>query len=349
MGTYNDWTDLLPFFSGFINGSITIQAEDDNMQSTASSVVPPVSPQPTPVFGIFTLQSDALSQDSLESLESLDATFFVSTAFPADSADSTHPTDTVLLSSDSVFFYVHRSVLQVASDHAFQPAISTSSPSDISRDHMTAVSESATVLNIVLHTIYGRSCLSYTPSFEDLAAAVSALVDNDISLEEYISSETPLGIHILTYAPRRALEIYILAGHYRLNDLAVTASCHLLSCNLSSITDEMAVNMGPIYLRRLFTLHTERLESLKRILMPPPHPHPATSTCKYGEQSKVVRAWTLATAYLIWDSRVDLSVNNIRSVITPMEEQLKCPLCREILRSRTNTLVVQWNSIKGTI
>ncbi|KAH7906506.1 hypothetical protein BJ138DRAFT_627546 [Hygrophoropsis aurantiaca] len=342
MGTYNDWTDLFPLFSGFINDNIAIhEGEEDDMQSTVSSVVPPASPQPTPVFGMFSLQSDATPQDSL------DATFFESTAFPADSTDSAYPTDIVLLSSDSVYFYVHRSVLQVASNHAFQ--LTTPPASDISRDHMTAVSESSMVLNIVLHTIYGRSCLGYSPSFEDLSAAVCALGDNGISPKEYISSATPLGIHILTYAPHRALDIYILAARYCLNDLAITASCHLLSCDLSSITDEMAVNMGPVYLRRLLTLHTERLDSLKRILMPPPHPHPATSTCKFGDQSKVVRAWILATAYLIWASRVDLSADDIRSVITPMEEQLQCPLCREILRSRQNTLVVQWASIKGTI
>ncbi|KAH7904402.1 hypothetical protein BJ138DRAFT_1119451 [Hygrophoropsis aurantiaca] len=340
MGTYNDWTDLLPFFSGFPNGDITIHAENDDIQSAASSVGPPVSP--TPVFDMVSLQSDATPQDSL------DATFFVSTAFPADSVDSAYPTDIMLLSSDSVFFHVHRIVLRAASQNAFKLVIPPSF-APISRGHMVAVSETSTVLNIVLHTIYGRTCSDYAPSFEDLSAAVRALVDNDVSLEGYISPATPLGNHILTYAPCRALEIYILAARYCLNDLAIAASRHLLSCNLSSITDDMAVDMGPIYLRRLFTLHTERLESLKRILMPPPHPHPATSTCKFGDQSKVVRAWTLATAYLIWDSRVDLTANNIRAAIIPMEEHLKCLLCREALRSRTNTLIVQWASIKETI
>ncbi|KAH7905817.1 hypothetical protein BJ138DRAFT_1118136 [Hygrophoropsis aurantiaca] len=339
MEAYGDWTDLLPFFSGFTHSNITNHAEDDGIQSTVSPVGSPVTPQPTPVFETFSLQLDETPHDSPGT------TYFVSTAFPAHSPNYAHPTDIILLSSDSVFFHVHRAMLQVASKLAFRIGNAMSSP----EIPVIVVSEASAVLNIVLHTIYGRTCSGYSPSFEDLSTAVFVLVDNDIVIEEYIASATPLGILILTHAPRRSLEVYILAGRHYLNNLAITASRHLLSCNLSSITDNMAVDMGPIYLRRLFTLHSERLASLRLVLMPPPHPHPETPACEFSEQNKVARAWALASAYLIWDSRVDLTANNIRAVITPMEEHLRCLRCRENLRSRTNTLVLQWASIKETI
>ncbi|KAH7928267.1 hypothetical protein BV22DRAFT_1030922 [Leucogyrophana mollusca] len=294
METYDDWTNLLPFFSGFMNPSDSQQPEDDTHAPVSASPSPPPI---TPVYRSVSFESSIIPPQ-----HDAENTFFVSTAFPSGSIISPCPPDLILLSSDSVYFYVHRSVLEGASDNAFNLShISFPSSSDGSADPVITVPESSMILTVVLLTVYGLSSSRYSPSLEDLSAAVESLDANSLPLTQFISPLTPL---LLAYAPGRALEVYTLAARYNLDELAVAASGYLLSLNLSSLTDEMAEQIGPIYLRRLFMLHFERLEALKRILMPPPHPHPATPACQFGDQSKLTRAWTLATAYLAWDSRV---------------------------------------------
>ena len=61
--------------------------------------------------------------------------------------------------------------------------------------------------------------------------------------------------------------------------------------------------MGPVYLKRLFFLHFGRIDALKRVLLPPPHPHPPTQHCDFTEQKHLTRAWALASAYFAWDAR----------------------------------------------
>ncbi|KAH7919714.1 hypothetical protein BV22DRAFT_1022514 [Leucogyrophana mollusca] len=275
------------------------------------------------------------------------APFLISTAFPPTSPDSFHPSDLILLSSDLVFFHVHRSALQAASTRAFRisfPSLPPSS-SDIV-EPVISIPESSTTLNIILHSIYGQSSFRFAPSFEALSAAVAALLPNELSVREFVALTSPLGALILAHAPLHPIEAYALAAQYDLHDLAVVTSSHLLSFNLSSVTDELAEQIGPRYLKRLFLLHFGRIEALKRLLMPPPHPHPATPTCPFTAQSKVVRAWTLMAAYLIWDCGVDLSTETIKSIMGPMADHIQCPICRDSLKSRMQTLVVQWTNIK---
>ena len=66
---------------------------------------------------------------------------------------------------------------------------------------------------------------------------------------------------------------YALAASHDLYSLAVPISSHLLSYPLHMLTDELAEKIGPVYLKRLFFLHLGRLDALRRLLLPPPHPH----------------------------------------------------------------------------
>jgi hypothetical protein len=142
------------------------------------------------------------------------------------------------------------------------------------------------------------SCAHYSPSFNDLHAAVVSLHTFGVSLKAKIVPTQPLFNLLLSHAPLSPLELYALAAHYDLYDLAVSTSSHLLSLSLSSVTDELAERMGPLYLKRLFFLHFGRAEALKRLLLAPPHPHPPTPQCDFSEQKKLTRAWALASAYL---------------------------------------------------
>ena len=211
--------------------------------------------------------------------------------------------DVALLSSDSVFFYVHSHVLLSASENGFNSLLSPLPSHTVDQELMITVPEVSTVLNIILHAVYNMSCAHYSPPFSLLANTIDRLTVYGISTKTRIASSTSLYAILLSYAPLFPLDLYALAAAHDLYDLAVATSSHLLSFPLASISDEMADRIGPIYLKRLFFLHFGRSDALKRVLLPPPHPHPPTSWCDFTEQKKLTRAWALASAYLAWDAR----------------------------------------------
>jgi hypothetical protein len=230
----------------------------------------------------------------------------VSTTFyPGAQIYSVAP-DTILLSSDAVFFYVHSQRLLDASDNSFHSLLPTPASSFDDRESIVQAPESSAVLNIILHTIYEISCSHYSPSFPNLITAVSRLPFYGIHPKSVIAPSTPLSTILLSYAPLYPIELYALAASFDLYELAVTTSSHLLSFTLSSLTDDMAESIGPVYLKRLFFLHFGRIEALKRVLLSPPPPHPPTPSCDFADQKKVTRAWALASAYLAWDARPGL-------------------------------------------
>ncbi|KAF9247245.1 hypothetical protein BU15DRAFT_84774 [Melanogaster broomeanus] len=271
----------------------------------------------------------------------------VSTTFFPGAQNHSHPPDLVLLTSDSVFFYVHAHVLLSVSDNSFNSLLPPSPDAkNTAMGPVVLVPESSNILNILLHTVYDLSCSHYSPSFESLAAALSAMITYGMSLKTHVARATPLHTLLLSHAPLYPLELYTLAASYDLYDLAVPTSSHLLSFSLASLTDEMAERMGPLYLKRLFFLHFGRADALKRLLLPPPHPHPPTPACDFLEQKKLTRAWALASAYLAWDARPDLSTSTIESALAPLSEQLSCESCRRALQDRLKTLIVQWSVVK---
>lgn len=268
------------------------------------------------------------------------------TFFPGANIDSAAP-DLIILSCDSVFFYVHSQRLLSVSTNGFSSFLPLSSKNTSpDTDSIINLPQSSTVLNIVLHTIYGLSCTHYSPSLEDLRAAIGAMKLYGLPVETYTSPSTPLSHTILAHAPTAPLEVYALAASIDNDELAVSASPHLLSFTLSSLTDEMSKKIGPVYLKRLFFLHLGRMEALKRLLLPPPHPHPATNDCDFTEQKKLTRAWALASAYLTWDARPDMSASSIEAALLPLCEHLTCDPCKKALKDRIRDLIVQWAQVK---
>jgi len=274
----------------------------------------------------------------------------VSTTFFCGAQHESVPADIVLLSRDAVWFYVHTNKLLKSSENNFNsllplmPQIGNTQLGSI-----IAVQESSVVLNVVMHTIYNISCAQYNPSFHTIAAAIASLKTYGIPLRQRIIPSTPLFSLLMSHAPLVPLELYTLAASHDLYDLAAVTSSYLHSFSLSSITDEMAGKMGPVYLKRLFFLHYGRADALKRILLAPPHPHAPTPQCDFTDQKKLTRAWALASAYLAWDARADLSTSTIESALTPLENHLTCDLCRDTLKDRIKTTVVEWSDIKRTI
>ena len=220
--------------------------------------------------------------------------------------------DAILLSDDNVWFYVDVAKLLGSSENNFNSLLpSTSERTDDPFRYLITVPQSSVVLNIILHAIYGISCAKYNPPFDAIATAISALKTYGIPLHSRLSQDTPLFSLLMSYAPVLPLELYTLAASYDLYDLAAFASNYLHSLNLSTLTDEMTLRMGPVYLKRLFFLHYGRTHALKTILLSPPHPHPQTPQCDCIDQKSLTRAWALASASLVWDARPGALRNSV--------------------------------------
>ncbi|KAF7313753.1 hypothetical protein HMN09_00532400 [Mycena chlorophos] len=278
-------------------------------------------------------------------LVSVSTTFFPNAQHhPAGSV----PPDIILLSKDAVYFYVHSDVLIEASNNNFRAMLPVP-PSDTTEEPVLSVPEQSGVLNIILHVAYDLSSAVYQPPFETLSAAVEAMTTYGMDPQSKIQPSTPLFTMLLSHAPLFPLQLYALAAHYSLEDLAVPTSAHLLGYPLSRLTDYEVERIGATYLKRLFFLHFGRNEALKRVLGTPPHPHAPTNTCDFSSQKSLGRAWALAVAYLVWDIRPDMSTPTLESALRPLGEHLTCDLCKTALNDRIKATILQWSVVKRTI
>ncbi|EMD37600.1 hypothetical protein CERSUDRAFT_136275 [Gelatoporia subvermispora B] len=279
-----------------------------------------------------------------------DDTVSVSIAFHPEANLSEARPDLALLSSDGIFFYVHSYHVLAASSNNFASLL-PASPGHVYTDHgpIIPVPESGDVINVVAHTIYNIPCSHYTPSIDTLIASVHAMHKYGMPLKSLITPSTLLFSLILAQAPLAPIQFYALAGAYDLDDLTVTVSSHLLAYHLSSLTDELATRMGPVYLKRLFFLHLGRMEALRRLLLMPPRPHPSSAECNFADQRSLTRAWALASAYLAWEARPDMSTSAMESALYSMGSRLSCPECKKSLSDRVKELVIQWSIIKRTV
>ena len=124
--------------------------------------------------------------------------------------------------------------------------------------------ESSEVLNVLLHTLYAVPCSHYNPTLPVILSSLSSLSQYGHQPLRYISSSlVPLYGLILSHAPSRPLDVYTFAAGQGLEELAVACSSHLLGLPLYSISDKSAMEMGPVYLKRLFFLHLGRVDALK--------------------------------------------------------------------------------------
>ena len=98
-------------------------------------------------------------------------------------------------------------------------------------------------------------------------------------------------------APRYPVEIYSLAAHHSLHNLATLASSHLLAYSLHTLMPEMVVKMGSVYLNKLLQLQLNRMSALRDLLTV--IPVSAHDNCLANPQ----RAWAFATLDVTRDAR----------------------------------------------
>ncbi|KAL4244689.1 hypothetical protein ABKN59_010251 [Abortiporus biennis] len=267
----------------------------------------------------------------------------VSTAFHAEhNVDGVLP-DAILCSSDSVFFYVHSHWLLHLSQKWFGSCLATDNHRGVaSMARPFPVSESADILNIILHTVYDLDFKRYTPPLHVVLAAVDSSEKYGIPLDQAITPSKPLFEYIMSQAPRQPMDVYICAASHGLHSLAVSVSSYLLSHEISSITDDQANRMGVVYFKKLVLLHNHRVNALKKLLLDPPGEHPSTLDCGFVEQQQLTRAWALATAYLAWEIRPDQSANLIQNTLSSLGSRLSCKACQNKLNLRIQEILTKW-------
>ncbi|EMD32053.1 hypothetical protein CERSUDRAFT_144185 [Gelatoporia subvermispora B] len=274
----------------------------------------------------------------------------VSTTFHPHARISNFRPDLILLSTDKVFFHVHRQPLLGASTNEFNGLLhAVPPPRPDAAIPVVSTPEPAEVANILLHAIYGIPCTHFGSSLETTARALYAFATYGLPVHPYATPPQPLYALVLSYAPTHPIDAYALAAAHDLEPLATAISSHLLAFPLSSLTDELATAIGPRYLLRLFFLHQGRMDALKRVLLQPPRSHEPSWTCGAEELGKLTRAWALAATQLAWDARPSLSTHAIQLALRPLESQINCEVCLQLLRDRVQEVINEWSAVKRTI
>ncbi|PSR80496.1 hypothetical protein PHLCEN_2v6703 [Hermanssonia centrifuga] len=217
------------------------------------------------------------------------------------------PPDLVVISADEVFFYVHLHILSYASVNNFGQLlpIDTKPAARAESLHILKVPEHSVKVNVLLHIIYGISCEQYSPIFETVVGSVDVMKKYGIPVERYGDRGAPLFSLLLNHAPVHPIEAYAVAAGSGLEDLAIAISPHLLSYDMAQLSDELALRMGAVYLRRLVALHDDRMDVLRKLILSPPQPHSqdGSSAVAYCDNAAALRAWAQAAEELAWEAR----------------------------------------------
>ncbi|KAL1735649.1 hypothetical protein EV714DRAFT_267792 [Schizophyllum commune] len=271
------------------------------------------------------------------------ATMTVSTAFNLDTTPCpAFPPDCELMSCDDVVFYVNNSVLKRASSTGFGLAY----PSPSSR---VRVAETADVLNLILHVAYGVSPKAFSPSLETLGEAIARLPAYGLSPQAYVGANTPLFETLRSHAALSPLRVYTIAAAHDLLALAKLASGHLLGYPVHAMADADSRAMGPVYLRRLVTLHHGRLAQLQELLAQSQEFHPQTHGCTYQAQKKLAREWSMVANEVIVHARPDISSSVVRDKLAVVKSETSCAGCRKKLDERIWKAIVGWTMLPTTI
>ncbi|CUA78241.1 hypothetical protein RSOLAG22IIIB_13020 [Rhizoctonia solani] len=272
--------------------------------------------------------------------------------------------DVLFLTSDQVFFYAHRSVILQHSSNCFGGLLvdtmdNTDEEIDVSQPmsdsdsllgiepKLVVIDSSANIFNVVLLALYQFPIQQFAPSNDTLCQVIPTLTSlgYDPSVIAYPRSEL-YGL-LLRSAAADPYPMYAAAAQCSFESLAVSVSALTLRRPLHEITEELAQQMGPIYLRRLFFLHLGRADALKRIVLPQPNLHPPESNphCDSESQKCIQRAWTLASAYIISQNHP----GEVNDVVSLLGTRVECTECGRSLQERISRLVNDWSAVKYTI
>jgi len=294
---------------------------------------------------------------------SVSTTFFPAAALPNL---ETIRSDLIVFTSDRVVFYCHKSVLQTKSTNNFanllpsaprldaisslQLSIGRQAQEGVPEPSVTPggmlttiiVSETSTVFNIVLHSIYqGLSCSRYGPTIEIIAEALAVLPKYGLPAPDEASE---IWVSLLAHAPEHPYRVYAIGAANAPDLVCARASSFTLGLSLGFLTEADALTMGPIYLRRLSFLHAGRVQALKRIISPLPDQH---GDCELGD---LPLAWNEAVGQILLSPQLpNISVPILFTTFGPLVGTSECPQCNANIQARVTTLCEEWGSVSRTI
>ncbi|KAI3611665.1 hypothetical protein WG66_007767 [Moniliophthora roreri] len=257
------------------------------------------------------------------------------------------PPNIILVSKDSVSFYTDEYTLLRLSNNNFNGLLPL--PSQASVNRMVFLKNlPSSELKIVLHAIYVNVPITSSGNslddFQLLARGIGWLPTFGIPVKSVILPRTPLFNRMLSFAPLHSVEVYSLAGHHDMNDLAVTASSHTLSVDLASLKKELAKHMGPTYLLRLLRLHRIRQTTLLSLLAKAPDSHSETEECRSEDQQVLKGEWNTSVGFLIGKVNAGTVPGLIREAVMSHTSSITCKDCTRARDARLNAVLAEWSA-----
>ncbi|KAF8598922.1 hypothetical protein BDV93DRAFT_592541 [Ceratobasidium sp. AG-I] len=170
----------------------------------------------------------------------------VSSHFRID-GPNTQDADTALLAASDVLFYAHRAKLLLGSSNSFGGLVT----SDHSFLEITMTNYRSEVLNVVLLAVYELPINSCDPSLKTLCGVIPALTKLGYDLRSIAGPQSELFQLFLKAAEGDPLSLYAVAAQHSFEELAVSASTFSLNTPIMQLSNELAQQMGAIYLQRL--------------------------------------------------------------------------------------------------
>ncbi|KAF8906696.1 hypothetical protein CPB85DRAFT_1223848, partial [Mucidula mucida] len=245
--------------------------------------------------------------------------------------------DTIFQSTDAAFFYVHADIIHAASCNSFGSFLQSPTVPPL----IIKLDVDSTVLNLMIHAIYSAEC-----SLLMLTTTLDVMGRYGLTLSKFIYSSSMLFTELYRHVPFHPLDVYTLAAHHDLVQLAIGASAHLLSLDLGKISFDQSERMGAIYYRRLSLLHTTRLTHLKEILSGgPPSGHRFDLLCTNVAQRDMRSSWALAIIDVLRNASPDLSPDYFKAQMRPFMERVDCVTCRNQFSAKIEDAALQWSMV----
>ncbi|KAF7980665.1 hypothetical protein HWV62_37085 [Athelia sp. TMB] len=151
--------------------------------------------------------------------------------------------DLIIITDDHFHYHLDSETLYAVTNNNFNHTLDGFTPcgqTGPDAQSVSAIPETSSVFSIVVCAIYGLTYPNHNPSFKTLEQAVDAMQTYGVAVEQLIVPGTSLFDLLFAHAKTHALELYALAAHNSLHALAVEASAHLVSIQLSTLSDEIA-------------------------------------------------------------------------------------------------------------
>ncbi|KAG9001925.1 hypothetical protein FRB94_000691 [Tulasnella sp. JGI-2019a] len=284
------------------------------------------------------------------------------------------PSDIIICTSDSLFFYAHREVLLGRSTNNFagliipqdydegpvpdytssrhaSSGLHPSSPQEFATAPLQNihVSEPSVVFNVILHFIYNMSCERYAPNLDTLTAVFASLPKYGLPrVNTYDRSDIPTAL--MRYVTASPIRVYALAAENALDSVCILASQYTLDATLDQVSEADALTMGPVYLLRLCFLHMDRLDTLRRLVDTPPATHPLTPSCSMEFQRSVKEAWMTGVGQILMRATAhNTAATALEAAFEPCRVVSPCWECRQLVGARIADVVDQWGPVRRTI